>query len=877
MKRAALTFTILLALASQASTRIIPVAGHLAGANGTSWITDVSVTNHGSSAATVELRFYPEDGVARTRSVVVGPRASVLIDDAVNPSTFNGTNPDSWLGQLELVSTAEITASAHIYTAAKNGGTFGSTYPGIDPRVMPDRGWMTGLVVSERFRSNVAFTNPNDSAVRFEITLFTESGSVAAITSVDVPAHATRQVAVKDLVSREQPLYLAWSTTAPAYAIGSVVDNRSGDPTNAQSLASGATSLLFPVAGKTAGDASTFWTTSIALSSTSDVVGAVTFLYTDNAGGSTHTKSVDIARLGTLHTDDLNDFLGAPLGTGSLRIESTVPLVGAARLFNTQADGSTYGSAVLPQERIVASSRVRINGVRRDEQFRLNVGISNSTSNSTSGTVRLFDDNGALIESRAFSVEGGRAAQVSMKQTAGTIRSGAIEVETEKGIAVTVVASNIDNRSGDTLIREAEQENERQRGLDIVLNPRVATANVPITFSLGLDASDLAAASWNFGDGTIKNGLTPSHTYKVPGEYIVSVTATLLSGAVLREIEDVHVIAGTATGSLNFTWTPSSPRAGEVVTFIASGASGGTYKWTFPGGVEKTGSAATFAFANAGTFEVELEHSASNLPEVKRMVTVAAEHTALTFTWSPSSPEIHKPVTFTASGDTYGGTHKWTFPGGITRTGSVVTHSFTNGGGNMVKLEIEGTSVVVPEARRYVEVHGISDPPNEWIDFTFTPSAPDAGEIVTFTAVGNLMGGATTWRFPGDVTRAGNPAKHTFTAAGIYEIELEVNTGNIRRVKKSVTIGSDPPQLSSVDITFSPSAPRAGDVMKFNAVSNIPLPAGAAFKWTMPDGSHPTGPSVKYTVTAAGTYRVEVEIEGVPQTIKDEVTFTVVP
>ena len=361
----------------------------------------------------------------------------------------------------------------------------------------------------------------------------------------------------------------------------------------------------------------------------------------------------------------------------------------------------------------------------------------------------------------------------------------------------------------------------------------------------------------------------------------MTVAATLLNGAVLREIVDVHVIAGPGTAPLNFTWTPTAPRAGQGVTFIASGATSGTYKWTFPGDVQMTGGVVTHTFENAGTFEVEFElENGANTPEVKRLVTVTAEnqHSALNFSWSPVSPAIYETVTFTASGDTYGGTYKWTFPNGTTKTGQVVTFAFTSASNTMVTLDVENTSVVVPAVQRRVEVHGISDPPNDWVDFTYTPSEPDAGELVTFKVVGNSMGGAATWRFPGDVTKAGNTVTHTFNTGGIYEVVLDVGPMTPpRRVTKSVTVGDGPPTLSNVDITFTPSAPRAGETMKFNAVSNIPLPAGAAFKWTMPDGSRPTGPSVKYTFTAAGTYRVEVEIEGVAQSVKDEVTITVLP
>src|SRR5689334_23175279 len=102
MKRSLFYAVVLLAMVSSAfaATRIIPVAGRVPGANNTMWTTDVSLRNNTSAAMTVELVFHADNGVTRTRSVSLAAGASVLLDDAVAPSKFTGSNPASWLGQL---------------------------------------------------------------------------------------------------------------------------------------------------------------------------------------------------------------------------------------------------------------------------------------------------------------------------------------------------------------------------------------------------------------------------------------------------------------------------------------------------------------------------------------------------------------------------------------------------------------------------------------------------------------------------------------------------------------------------------------------------------------------------------------------------------
>lgn len=61
--------------------------------------------------------------------------------------------------------------------------------------------------------------------------------------------------------------------------------------------------------------------------------------------------------------------------------------------------------------------------------------------------------------------------------------------------------------------------------------PYVGFVNVPLTFdgsgSYDSDATNVIASyAWDFGDGTTGTGMTPQHTYTLPGTYIVTLTVT---------------------------------------------------------------------------------------------------------------------------------------------------------------------------------------------------------------------------------------------------------------------------------------------------------------------------------------------------------------
>jgi hypothetical protein len=882
MKRLLLYAALWIAAASPtfATTRIIPVAGHVPGANNTAWTTDVSLRNNGATSMSVDLVFHADNGLTRTRSVTLDAGTSVLLDDAVAPSRFPGTNPASWLGQLEIRAPGDVTASAHIFTQGKNGGTFGSTYDGVDPAVLSTTGAVVGLVNSARFRSNIAFTNPNAQSMTVSYTIRNADGSVAANRTLDLAAHTTRQLSLGQDVAAtadDRRVSLFWSATNRAYVVGSIIDNRSGDPTTAPSISRDATSLFFPIVGRTAGGNGTFWSTSASMAGTSGVAGSVTFAYTDTASGHTYTRTAVLASLGSVSTDDVNDFVGAPAGTGSLRISSTAPLAAVVRVFNTLGDGSTFGSSVLPQDDIVRATSIGIDGVRRDDDYRLNVAVANDQASAATGRIRLFDDRGIEVENHAFRAEAGKSVQIGLPGVID-VRAGELRIETENGIPVTAVASNIDNITGDTMQRESEQEAERQNELEIAMSTRTAAVGFPIAFSLKRASADVASVKWQFGDGSTATGASVTHAFMSGGEFDVTVTVQLASGAIVRDREDVRITSNGVnppTTAIDFTFTPANPAPGEQVVFTATGATeGGFFKWKFPGNIRPVGNTVTFIFPTAGSFEVEveIEHGATTT-EITRIVNVGGASNGtpgvgpIDFSFSPANPQAGQQVTFTATGDTAGGTFKWKFPGNVRAFGNSATFTFAANGSYEVEVEIEhGTSIA--EITKIVTVgSGTPTQPGNGtgsLDFTFSPQSPAVGQEVTFTATGDTGGGTFKWKFPGDVRKLGSVVTFTFASAGSHEVEVEIEHGTVAgEVKKIVTVGSgntggNPGNGAPLNFTFSPTAPNAGEVVTFTASGDT---GGGTYKWKFPGNIRTTGAVVTFTFAAAGSYEVEVEIE----------------
>lgn len=862
------------AVTLNAGTRVIPIAGHLPGANGSSWTTDVSLSNNDSRSNEVQLVFHSDSGVSVSRTVSMAAGTSLLLGDAVRPDSFPGVNPSSWIGQLEVRSAGNVSASARTFTTAATGGTYGSAYESYDPAVLSSEGAIGGLIHSARYRSNVAYANSSNAMAVLSYNLRGEDGALLSSNLLNVPVHSTVQLALaRDIApsAGDSRILVEWSSTTPLYVMASVVDNLSNDPTNIPSSNS-ATELFFPVVGRTGGVQSTFWSTSASISSRADVAGNVTFAYRDNGDGKLYTKTVPIGARGTVKADDVNVFVGAGAGSGSLTVTSTVRVVAAVRVFNTSADGSTYGSALLPQDNAVRSSRVLIKGVRRDAAYRLNVSLS-SHSGATDGTVRLLDDNGQEVESEPFHLDSDKMIQLSLSRGAAEVRSGEVEVETHNGVSVTAVASSIDNSTGDTSVRESEQENERQHELEIRISPSTAAVGAPVDFTIG-SGSGVTAVRWSFGDGTTGSGLATTHTYARAGEFGVSAEVTLASGAIVRDQEDVHVLSAGGTvnnGPIDFSWSPLTPAPGQEVTFSASRTSdGGSFRWKFPGNVRTNGAVAAFTFPSSGSYEVELEleHEGNTTLHATHVVTVGGApsggNPSIDFTWSPAAPAAGQQITFNASGGN-GGTFVFKFPGNVRKSGSTVTFTFASAGSYEVELEQEKEGSVTLHATHVVNVGGGSTGGGA-IDFIWSPAAPAAGQEITFTASGG-NGGTFVFKFPGNVRKTGSVVTHTFAAAGSYEVELEQEKeGSVTlHATHVVVVGGGSPggggTVTSVDFSWTPTSPRAGQTVTFTATSDKEPPSGSFFKWRMPDDSRPQGKTATYTFDAPGTYKIRVELE----------------
>jgi len=425
-------------------------------------------------------------------------------------------------------------------------------------------------------------------------------------------------------------------------------------------------------------------------------------------------------------------------------------------------------------------------------------------------------------------------------------------------------------------------------------SPSAPIAGQQVTFTASASGGTAPYSfSWNFGDGSTGTGSSISHTYVTAGTFTVVLTVKD-SGSPQQTTSSQQFVTVTNPPppplTASFTFTPANPQVGQTVSFTGS-ASGGTppytYSWTFGDSGTGSGSSVTHTYQAAGSYTVVLTvtDAAGQTASSTQTVTVSnipPPTLTASFTYNPSSPLVGQQVTFSASasGGTAPYTFSWAFGDGSTGAGQSITHTYSSPGAFTVTMAATDSSSPQQTASSQ-QSFTVTSPPPLTASFTFTPSAPQTGQQITFTA--SASGGTTpysfTWTFGDGSNATGSTVTHTYTSAGTFTVVLTVkDSGSPQQTvtsQQSVTVTSPPPPPLSASFTFNPSSPDAGQAVSFTGSASGGV-SPYNYSWSFGDGGTASGSSVSHTFQSNGTYTVALTInDSTGQIAKSSQTITV--
>lgn len=217
----------------------VPVASHASGLNSSLWRTDLGVFNPNSAPAGYEVRFYSGGKVASsTASVVAGGQA--ILGDVVGQLKTSGS------GAIEVRSDLPVRVSSRTYNVLASGapcfanGTLGQDFPSFAATqglAAGDHAWLTQLIESELYRTNIGLTNTSAGTATVEVELFDGAGGMLASYAVTLAAGEWKQESRPFHVRAGQTTMTRGSAKVTVtagsgvLAYASVVDNITNDPT----------------------------------------------------------------------------------------------------------------------------------------------------------------------------------------------------------------------------------------------------------------------------------------------------------------------------------------------------------------------------------------------------------------------------------------------------------------------------------------------------------------------------------------------------------------------------------------------------------------------------------------------------------------------
>lgn len=218
------------------------------------------------------------------------------------------------------------------------------------------------------------------------------------------------------------------------------------------------------------------------------------------------------------------------------------------------------------------------------------------------------------------------------------------------------------------------------------------------------------------------------------------------------------------------------------------------------------------------------------------------------FTVTPTPANTRKVLNFDASATTDEGvacgsrcSYAWNFGDSTTGTGLTTTHEYRSAATYTVALTVtdeRGTSatatqsLVVAATAPPTAIFRISPTPvgvNQQAFFNASESRPTAGrQIVSYA-----------WNFGEGSTGSGVTVSHSYSALGSYSIVLTVTddsdaVGQATQTLSVATAGAGPTAV----LTFSPTAPKAGNAVFFNASGSTPGTAPiSTYRFNYGDGT----------------------------------------
>ena len=374
--------------------------------------------------------------------------------------------------------------------------------------------------------------------------------------------------------------------------------------------------------------------------------------------------------------------------------------------------------------------------------------------------------------------------------------------------------------------------------------------------------SDVASYQWDFGDGTIRNGASPVHTYTTAGTHNMTVTITTVDGCSAKTSAPVIVGAHSVPA---FTAQPTDVCASDSVRFTnLSQPADAKFYWYFGDGGTDTRPNPTHAFHDTGWFQVKLvmdnqgcKDSVFSIKEFIRIQPPVARFSMKADCAASFRYQFTDQSLFDLASEGRR-TWKWVFPDGSQSSEQTPpAYEFPGPGDYMVMLTVSNGNCTHSTGRkvrimeRKADIVFDNDKNCYPVNLNFKAQKPEVQNVVNYH-----------WQIEGfDTTTKVPDLSHFFPEAGSFQVTLTTtdDAGCVSKVTRPVLVSGPRAAFARTHIeeckkltaTFSDSS-------RFFGPSSI-----VAWKWEMGDGKvlqKSNNQPFAHVYAAAGTYAVRLTV-----------------
>jgi len=372
-------------------------------------------------------------------------------------------------------------------------------------------------------------------------------------------------------------------------------------------------------------------------------------------------------------------------------------------------------------------------------------------------------------------------------------------------------------------------------------------------------AGTITGYLWRFGDGATSSIDNPGHVYTTPGTYTVHLTASGPGGDNTLVQTDLVVVDQPITQA-SFSTTGSTGQVPLTVSFTDQSSGNPTaWSWVFGDGGTSTLQNPVHTYQAPGTYTVSMTAAGPRGADTitrTDLVVVTNPPPVASFTASTTSGPAPLSVTFTDTSTGSVTSHVWRFGDGNGSGQQNPTHTYTQAGTYSVVLTVDG-----PDGPDDLSVAGMVtvDPSGSRAAFD---AAPTRGEVPLLVSFSDRSSGTPTtwsWDFGDGATSTSQNPSHTYTTVGTYTVTLTATdlTGADTRTRTDLIVVNP----------VGPTAAFTSDVNNGTApltVAFTDLSTGniTSYSWRFGDGNSSGQQNPVHTYIQAGTYSVNLEVDG---------------